>query len=67
MDLKGVLYTGGIPQEWTRLGRETGICGYPVSDEINVNDGWQSDFKHGSIVFSKSSTKQPPAKAGGFV
>jgi hypothetical protein len=44
---------GAIGQRWIELGRETGSCGYPTSDEYADSDGSRrSDFQYGSIHLS---------------
>ena len=61
---------GRILEEWNRLGREAGICGYPTSDEIDFDDGRagelgtagkkryrRSSFAKGDIVWSKQSNQ----------
>ena len=62
---------GRILQEWTRLGRETGSCGYPTIDERDFDDGRvtgeygaggnkrfrRTDFTKGYILWSKAQDK----------
>lgn len=57
---------GAIGQTWITLGRETGVCGYPTSDEYDFDDGRdtgeygvgkrfrRSDFQNGYILWSKA-------------
>jgi uncharacterized protein with LGFP repeats len=48
---------GVIRDEWRRLGRESGICGYPTSDEFDVPGGRRSTFEGGSITWPRGSPR----------
>jgi uncharacterized protein with LGFP repeats len=60
---------GRINEQWNKLGREKGVCGYPTSDEFDFDDGRdtgeygigkrfrRSDFANGYILWSKKRTK----------
>jgi uncharacterized protein with LGFP repeats len=57
---------GRIGEKWIQLGRESGICGYPTSDEYDFDDGRdtgeygvgkrfrRSNFTNGYILWSKA-------------
>ncbi len=42
---------GLIRARWVALGREGGLCGYPVGDEIDVPGGRASRFANGTITW----------------
>ncbi|WP_406832782.1 hypothetical protein ABEG17_08160 [Pedococcus sp. KACC 23699] len=45
---------------WTRVGRETGRLGYPVSNRYGAmaDSGWRQEFQKGVIIDSASTTTQ---------
>lgn len=46
---------GAIRDKWASLGWEAGVLGYPIAGEINLADGVQSNFEHGSITWTRST------------
>lgn len=48
---------GGVREQWGSLGWENSQQGYPISDEIDNNDGfWYSKFEHGFVGQMKTGT-----------
>ena len=47
---------GLIRARWIALGRETSVCGYPISDELDVPGGRRSYFEHGTITWKPGVT-----------
>jgi len=60
---------GAIRNCWAALGYETGVLGYPVSDEYAVPGGRHSDFQHGSVhwsdVFACIEARESKGPGGG--
>ncbi len=48
---------GKIAERWAALGRETGLLGYPITDEAATPDGVgrASVFEHGSVYWSPAT------------
>lgn len=42
---------GLIRARWLAIGREGGVCGYPISDELDVPGGRRSYFEGGTITW----------------
>ncbi|MGW5846551.1 FG-GAP-like repeat-containing protein [Streptomyces sp. NPDC055254] len=56
---------GGIREKWTEMKRESGVMGYPTSDEMVVSggSGWAHSFSKdgtaGALYFSWATSGQP--------
>lgn len=46
---------GAIRARWVQLGRETGACGYPLSDEFDWRGMRRSTFERGFITWSANA------------
>jgi uncharacterized protein with LGFP repeats len=46
---------GLIRDEWASLGAQTGVLGYPTTDEVGLGGGAVTHFQNGSIYFSPAS------------
>jgi hypothetical protein len=48
---------GAIRDKWAEVGWESGVLGYPVSDEYAVSGGRRNDFEHGSITWNADTNQ----------